>query len=101
MRFFEESHMAQRLKRWESPRNEGRNDKGRGGSARQRQLKKQRQALRRRLKDQADGHNNTSQSNKKGENHGSLLFYLKHLTVTLTTSHFTASGSKSNAKASR
>ena len=102
MRFFEESHMAQRLKRWESPRNEGRNDKGRGGSARQRQLKKQRQALRRRLKEQTDGHNNTSQSNKKGENHGSLLFYwTKHLTVTLTTSHFTASGSKSNAKASR
>ncbi|NJR40277.1 MAG: hypothetical protein HC781_17435 [Leptolyngbyaceae cyanobacterium CSU_1_4] len=46
--------MAQRLKRWESPRNEGRNDKGRGGSARQRQLKKQRQALRRRLKDQTE-----------------------------------------------
>jgi hypothetical protein len=64
--------MAQRLKRWESPRNEGRNDKGRGGSARQRQLKKQRQTLRRRLKDQTDGHNALSSSNKKGENHGSL-----------------------------
>ncbi|MBD2533145.1 hypothetical protein H6G97_27675 [Nostoc flagelliforme FACHB-838] len=40
-----------RLKRWESPLKEGRNDKGRGGSARQRQLKKQRQMLRQRLKE--------------------------------------------------
>lgn len=40
-----------RLKRWESPRREGRNDKGRGGSARQRQLKKQQQMLRQRLKE--------------------------------------------------
>ncbi|MBW4614366.1 MAG: hypothetical protein KME21_14050 [Desmonostoc vinosum HA7617-LM4] len=40
-----------RLKRWESPRKEGRNDKGRGGSARKRQLKKQRQMLRRKLKE--------------------------------------------------
>ncbi len=39
--------MARQLKRWESPRHEGRNDKGRGGSARQRQLKKRTQALRR------------------------------------------------------
>jgi hypothetical protein len=45
--------MAQRLKRWESPRREGRNDKGRGGSARHRQLKKQTQALRKKLKDQS------------------------------------------------
>jgi hypothetical protein len=40
-----------RLKRWESPRREGRNDKGRGGSARKRQLKKQRQMLRQKLKE--------------------------------------------------
>ncbi|WP_392408606.1 hypothetical protein ACF3DV_11000 [Chlorogloeopsis fritschii PCC 9212] len=39
-----------RLKRWESPRRQGRNDKGKGGSARQRQLKKQQQMLRRKLK---------------------------------------------------
>jgi hypothetical protein len=92
--------MAQRLKRWESPRNEGRNDKGRGGSARQRQLKKQRQALRRRLKDQTDGHNDKSQSNKKGENQGSLLFCsIVRLTVHFTTfpQHFTALGSESDA----
>jgi hypothetical protein len=43
--------MNQRLKRWESPRREGRNDKGRGGSARKRQLKKQMQMLRQRLKE--------------------------------------------------
>jgi hypothetical protein len=42
--------MAQQLKRWESPRREGRNDKGRGGSARQRQKRKQTQALRQKLK---------------------------------------------------
>lgn len=39
-----------RLKRWESPRREGRNDKGKGGSARQRQLKKRTQMLRKKLK---------------------------------------------------
>jgi hypothetical protein len=43
--------MSQRLKRWESPRKEGRNDKGKGGSARQRQKKKQFQMLRKKLKD--------------------------------------------------
>ena len=41
----------QRLKRWESPRRQGRNDKGKGGSARQRQLKKQQQMLRKKLKE--------------------------------------------------
>jgi hypothetical protein len=49
--------MAQRLKRWESPRREGRNTKGRGGSARQRQLYKQQQVLRQKLK--ADDKNQT------------------------------------------
>ena len=38
------------LKRWESPRRQGRNDKGRGGTARQRQLRKRQQQLRKRLK---------------------------------------------------
>jgi hypothetical protein len=65
--------MAQRLKRWESPRKEGRNDKGKGGSARQRQLKKRTQMLRQKLKDQ--GNDNSQGQNKKGENHDSLLFY--------------------------
>ena len=34
-----------RLKRWESPRKQGRNDKGKGGSARQRQLAKRNRRL--------------------------------------------------------
>lgn len=46
--------MAQRLKRWESPRRQGRNDKGKGGSARQRQLKKQQQMLRKKLKQNSE-----------------------------------------------
>ncbi len=46
-----------RLKRWESPRREGRNDKGKGGSARQRQHRKQLQALRKKLKDQSSNQN--------------------------------------------
>ena len=42
--------MSRLLKRWESPRKEGRNHKGRGGSARKRQLKKQQNQLRQKLK---------------------------------------------------
>lgn len=38
-----------RLKKHESPRRRGRNDKGKAASARLRQLKKQRQVLRNRL----------------------------------------------------
>lgn len=38
------------MKRWESPRREGRNSKGRGGSARARQLLKRRNQLVRKLK---------------------------------------------------
>jgi hypothetical protein len=67
--------MAQRLKRWESPRNEGRNDKGKGGSARQRQLKKRLQMLRNKLKEQSNDNNGASRD-KKGGNHDSLLFYV-------------------------
>ncbi|BAY08767.1 hypothetical protein [Calothrix sp. NIES-2098] len=64
-----------RLKRWESPRREGRNDKGRGGSARQRQLKKQRQMLRQRLKEEKKADN--IKNNGKGEDEFYLLpFYL-------------------------
>ena len=57
--------MNQRLKRWESPRREGRNDKGRGGSARARQLKKQTQMLRQRLKQSASNENNRKQGEEK------------------------------------
>ena len=63
--------MAQRLKRWESPRNQGRNTKGKGGSARQRQLKKQQQMLRKKLKgepikgDRTPSHNPTTTKEKR------------------------------------
>jgi hypothetical protein len=67
--------MAQRLKRWESPRNEGRNDKGKGGSARQRQLKKRTQMLRQKLKDQGNDLNGSQGNHNKGGNHDSLLFF--------------------------
>lgn len=53
-----------RLKSWESPRREGRNDKGKGGTARKRQLKKRQQVLRNKLK-----------GNREGKNK-SLLFFL-------------------------
>ncbi|WP_242049218.1 MULTISPECIES: hypothetical protein [Nostocales] len=56
-----------RLKRWESPRREGRNDKGKGGSARKRQLKKQRQMLRQRLKENKQS-DNKGNNQKGGEN---------------------------------
>ena len=46
--------MAQRLKRWESPRRQGRNIKGKGGSARAKQLRKQQQLLRKKLKQQTE-----------------------------------------------
>lgn len=42
--------MAQQLKSWESPRRQGRNDKGKGGSARARQIRKQQQMMRQKLK---------------------------------------------------
>ncbi|AOY82307.1 hypothetical protein BJP36_22775 [Moorena producens JHB] len=56
--------MAQRLKRWESPRREGRNWKGKGGSARRKQLKKQTQMLRRKLKQSRKALQNRSQDNQ-------------------------------------
>ena len=46
--------MVERLKRWESPRKRGRNDKGKGGTARARQLRKREQMLRQKLKKQVD-----------------------------------------------
>lgn len=61
--------MHQRLKRWESPRKEGRNKKGKGGTARARQLKKQTQMMRQRLKEE-------NKDNKRREdNHLLAVFY--------------------------
>jgi hypothetical protein len=63
-----------RLKRWESPRREGRNDKGKGGSARKRQLKKQRQMLRQKLKEAQKPNNNSNA--KQGEGQIFPLFFI-------------------------
>ncbi len=54
--------MVKHLKRWESPRKQGRNIKGRGGAARLRQIKKQQKILIKKLNSQEKG------------NHGSLFF---------------------------
>ncbi|NET55930.1 MAG: hypothetical protein F6K47_07095 [Symploca sp. SIO2E6] len=65
--------MAQRLKRWESPRRQGRNDKGKGGSARRRQLKKQTQMLRKKLK---KGQKAKNQNHNRGREFSSLPLFL-------------------------
>ena len=54
-----------RLKRWESPRREGRNDKGKKSPVRQRQIKAATQALRRKLKE-----------NEGRDSQGSLFLWL-------------------------
>ncbi|WP_017317149.1 hypothetical protein [Mastigocladopsis repens] len=64
-----------RLKRWESPRREGRNDKGKGGSARQRQLKKQQQMLRKKLKE-GNNPDSTKPNNSNKEKPGGRKFNL-------------------------
>lgn len=69
--------MARQLKRWESPRKEGRNDKGKGGSARQRQVKKQIQMLRKKLKDNRSSANG-DKSSRKGENLILSFFYAEN-----------------------
>ncbi len=63
--------MARLLKRWESPRREGRNHKGKGGSARQRQLKKQTQMLRKKLQEGLE-----PESKQGGNTLGSLPSFL-------------------------
>jgi hypothetical protein len=71
--------MSQRLKSWESPRNEGRNSKGKGGSARARQLKKQQQTLRKQLKAQLKAQikaQNNQQNNQGKGTDVSFLYFL-------------------------
>ena len=51
--------MVERLKSWESPRKRGRNDKGKGGSARARQLRKREKLLRKKLKQSQNKQPNT------------------------------------------
>ncbi|MGB5968773.1 MAG: hypothetical protein WBG70_10635 [Spirulinaceae cyanobacterium] len=65
--------MVERLKRWESPRRRGRNDKGKGGAARKRQLKKRQQMLRKKLKARSD---NQKKQTKEGREFDSLPSFL-------------------------
>ncbi|BAQ63265.1 hypothetical protein [Geminocystis sp. NIES-3709] len=44
-----------RLKRWESPRREGRNDKGKGGTAKKKQWQKRLKMLKNKLKNTKEG----------------------------------------------
>lgn len=44
-----------RLKRWESPRREGRNDKGKGGIAKKKQWQKRLKMLKNKLKNRDNG----------------------------------------------
>ncbi len=64
--------MAERLKSWESPRQRGRNDKGKGGSARARQLRKREQMLRQKLKGNAA--NKDTGRERERNNYLSLFF---------------------------
>ncbi len=70
--------MAQRLKSWESPRRQGRNIKGKGGSARAKQLKKQQQLLRKKLKQQ--------DSTGKGNSKPFPLFFTASFPASINTS---------------
>lgn len=68
------------LKSWESPRRRGRNDKGKGGSARARQLRKQQQVLRQKLKGVDKPKLNPNQNEDKNERKGfsPFLSFFRH-----------------------
>ncbi|HEY9854037.1 MAG TPA: hypothetical protein V6D28_31510 [Leptolyngbyaceae cyanobacterium] len=68
--------MARLLKRWESPRREGRNDKGRGGSARARQLKKREKMLRQKLQERSQSPDKQNNKDSPGGNASSLPVFL-------------------------
>ena len=69
-----------RLKRWESPRKQGRNDKGKGGAARKRQLKKRQQMLRKKLK--GNRQDNDSINRQGEEKQSSPYFFINFYTIT-------------------
>ena len=69
-----------RLKRWESPRKQGRNDKGKGGTARKRQLKKRQQMLRKKLK--GNRQDNDSINRQGEEKQSSPYFFINFYTIT-------------------
>lgn len=78
--------MVERLKRWESPRKRGRNHKGKGGSARARQLRKQQKLLRKKLKGNSDSQQQ-NQDKRREINLSSIFWHLlnlKTVTVKLT-----------------
>ncbi|MFZ4641316.1 MAG: hypothetical protein ACOYMP_13060 [Nodosilinea sp.] len=77
--------MSQHLKRWESPRSPGRNRKGRGGSARQRQLRKRQQTLRQRLQQNGPDLHSDLQTNTITGRVGALpvIFYPLVLTAAI------------------
>jgi hypothetical protein len=70
-----------RLKRWESPRRQGRNDKGKGGAARKRQLKKQQQMLRKRLKE--DNKQDNGNKNRQGEEQSIFPYFFANFHPTI------------------
>lgn len=59
--------MVERLKSWESPRKRGRNDKGKGGTARARQLRKREKLLRKKLKQNQDIQGKKQTKSQEGE----------------------------------
>jgi len=72
--------MQQRLKSWESPRKQGRNHKGKGGSARARQLKKKFSTLRQKLKEQ--------NNNQERESQTALFFVLIYILKPIPRQYF-------------
>lgn len=98
--------MAQQLKRWESPRRKGRNHKGRGGSAKQRQYIKRQKRLRQKLQtgiNLLDNHSHSSSSKERDlevSNLGLFLFMSsgKNLSDITTASAFKGYGEVSIGK---
>jgi hypothetical protein len=74
--------MAERLKSWESPRKRGRNDKGKGGSARARQLKKREKLLRKKLKQNQDIQGQKNHKFQEGEFMILPLFFVARIRQT-------------------
>ena len=71
--------MVERLKSWESPRKQGRNNKGKGGSARVRQLRKREKILMKKLKRQEIKAQKQSKNDKNQEGEQfSLYFFAQH-----------------------
>ena len=84
--------MVERLKRWESPRKRGRNDKGKGGSARARQLRKREQMMRQKLKNNSEQKSQGDRLKNIASQHEreiipSLFFWNKYLSSKVLLSY--------------